>query len=89
MINALKKLFSRKALGLKAAAYESAGYGRRLQRWSTTTGSMNHVLLSNLETLQTRLGSELFKQIILSDSLHAYYTEHEQDIIKQAMLQFL
>jgi capsid protein len=38
----------------KASAYESAGYGRRLQRWTTSAGSMNTVLLNDLETLQTR-----------------------------------
>jgi lambda family phage portal protein len=38
----------------KASAYESAGYGRRLQRWTTSAGSMNAVLLSDLETLRTR-----------------------------------
>jgi lambda family phage portal protein len=38
----------------KASAYESAGYGRRLQRWTTSAGSMNAVLLNDLETLQTR-----------------------------------
>jgi lambda family phage portal protein len=44
-----KNLFKR-----KASAYESAGYGRRLQRWTTSAGSMNAVLLNDLETLQTR-----------------------------------
>jgi lambda family phage portal protein len=38
----------------RASAYDSAGYGRRLQRWTTSAGSMNAVLLSDLETLQTR-----------------------------------
>jgi lambda family phage portal protein len=45
----LRKFFKR-----KASAYESAGYGRRLQRWTTSAGSMNAVLLNDLETLQNR-----------------------------------
>jgi lambda family phage portal protein len=45
----LRNLFKR-----KANAYESAGSGRRLQRWTSSAGSMNALLLNDLETLQTR-----------------------------------
>ena len=38
----------------KASSYEGAGFGRRLQRWSANTGSMNTTLLSDLGTLQAR-----------------------------------
>lgn len=38
----------------KASVYDSAGSGRRLQRWTTSQGSMNSMLLGDLETLQNR-----------------------------------
>ena len=47
------------------------------------------VSIESLETLQTRLDRELLKQIILSDSLHAYFPEHEQEIIKNALVQII
>ncbi|GHS93245.1 phage portal protein [Alphaproteobacteria bacterium] len=50
-LNSVRKIFRRKPL---AASYESAGTGRRLQRWVGSQGSINSVLLSDLETLQTR-----------------------------------
>lgn len=47
-LQTVRKLFKR------ASVYDSAGYGRRLQRWTATHGSMNAVLLADLETLQAR-----------------------------------
>lgn len=47
-LQTVRRLFKR------ASVYDSAGYGRRLQRWTGAHGSMNAVLLSDLETLQTR-----------------------------------
>lgn len=44
----IQKLFKR------ASLYDSAGNGRRLQRWTSSQGSMNAVLLADLETLQAR-----------------------------------
>lgn len=45
--------FFRKILK-KGSLYDSAGNGRRLQRWTSSQGSMNAVLLADLETLQAR-----------------------------------
>lgn len=42
------------ALKGKASVYDSAGSGRRLQRWIPPQGSMNALLLGDLATLQNR-----------------------------------
>jgi carboxylesterase len=44
------------------------------------------VSLSSLETLRIGLGQVPLDEIILSDSLHAYYPEHEHVIIENALL---
>jgi capsid protein len=50
----LRKFSLRNLFKRRASSYESAGYGRRLQRWTAPVGSMNALLLDDLETLQNR-----------------------------------
>ena len=45
------------------------------------------VSIGSLETLRAGLGHAALEEIILSDSLHAYYPEHERILIENALLQ--
>jgi len=44
------------------------------------------VSIVSLETLRSGLGQASLDEIILSDSLHAYYPEHERVVIENALL---
>ena len=45
--------------------------------------------IDSLELLRTGLSGAPFDHILLTDSLHAYYPEHEYAIIEQALMKFV
>jgi len=45
--------------------------------------------IRSLETLKSGLSGTQFEQIVLTDSLHGYYPEHERVIIEKALLKFI
>ena len=47
------------------------------------------VELDNIEIFESELSSAKLEVITVSDSLHAYYTESERELIKRAILSFL